>query len=166
MLTKRLKLLPLSLFEFDLLINNPEKLTKKLKLNEPLEGLDYNTLFAMKWLYKQCKTYPEHHIWYTNWQIIRKSDNISVGSFCFKGEPDINGEVEIGYGIYPKYQKQGYMTETIEGIIKFALKNDNVKSIIAETAYDNVPSQNVLQKHGFIKYSERYNMFWWRKNLV
>lgn len=163
--TKRLELVPLSLEEFDLLLNSPEELSKKLKLKEKISKIDDDTRFAFEWLIKQCKIYPEHHTWYTNWQIIDKAKKVAVGSFCFKGEPDINGEVEIGYGINPEYQNNGYMSEVIGSIIKWLQEMCNISGLIAETDNDNIPSQKVLTKHGFEKYSERQGMLWWRKKL-
>lgn len=84
--TPQLELIPLTLEQFDLLLKSSDKLNNEVRI-------------AFEWLYKQCKAHPEHHLWFTNWQIISKDNKTVVGSFCFKGAPDFSGEVEIGYGI-------------------------------------------------------------------
>lgn len=163
--TKNLCLIPLNINELELLLTSKEKLIDTLKLNGDLEPLTEEMQTAFGWLYKQCKNYPQYNIWYTVWLIVTKNNNIPVGSFCFKGEPDFNGEVEIGYGIYQKYQEHGYMSETLESLIKWLSGKKDIKALLAETNKKNIPSQKLLIKSGFIQYCDKDNMFWWRKTL-
>jgi RimJ/RimL family protein N-acetyltransferase len=37
-----------------------------------------------------------------------RKENTVVGSACFKGEPDENHQVEIGYGTDEKFRNRGY----------------------------------------------------------
>jgi len=97
------------------------------------------------------------------WLAIEKKFLVSVGSLIFKGSPDKNGEVEIGYGVNDEYQNRGYMTEAVEAICSAAFDTGKVKRIIAETAIDNVPSFGVLIKNNFTKYSENEKFFYWEK---
>ena len=53
---------------------------------------------------------------HTMWILIEKKEKAIIGGICFHGEPNANGEVEIGYGTDYKYRNKGYMTETIFGI--------------------------------------------------
>lgn len=72
-----------------------------------------------------------------------------VGDLCFKGL-DSKGVVEIGYGILEEYQGQGYATEAVKAVTEWALQKNNVTAIEAETDVDNIISQKVLAKCGFI----------------
>src|SRR3989338_665166 len=63
------------------------------------------------------------HDWYVTFlTVIYKEQQVMVADLCFKGEPNAQGEIEIGYGTYPDFQQQGFMTEAVEGIIGFSHK--------------------------------------------
>lgn len=53
------------------------------------------------------------------------------------------------------------MTEAVESMCKWALRQKNVLNIIAETDIDNQASQKILERCGFIKYKEEETI-WWR----
>lgn len=97
------------------------------------------------------------------WLIIEKRFLVSVGSLMFKGNPDRNGKVEIGYGTNEEYQNRGYMTEAVEAICRTAFETGKVKRIIAETAKDNTASFGVLEKNDFKKYTENNEFYYWEK---
>ena len=90
-----------------------------------------------------------------------KTDRTVIGATDFKDVPNANGEVEIGYGIGKAFEHNGYMTEAVESMCKWALRQKNVLNIIAETDIDNQASQNILERCGFIKYKEEETI-WWR----
>lgn len=152
--TKRLIIIPLNLEQFNFMLKGMDKLENALGLNNSYEILDDHTQKAMEGLYKEAKKHKESYLWYTNWQIILKENNMSIGSACFMGEPDDSGAVEIGYGINEKHRGNGYMIEAVKIICKWALKEQGISRIIALTEKDNFASQRVLQKCGFVKYKE------------
>lgn len=96
------------------------------------------------------RLHPTERLWYTDWQIIRKEDGAYVGDLCFKGGPDELGAVEIGYGLLPEYEHQGYMTEAVKALCGWALASPGVKRVEAETAPDNDRSKRVLARAGFL----------------
>ncbi|MEO5777599.1 MAG: hypothetical protein ABIQ27_11900 [Flavobacterium sp.] len=49
---------------------------------------------------------PKDYLFYTFWTIIDKEQNCMVGDLCFKGPPNEEGEIEIGYGTYNCFSKQ------------------------------------------------------------
>lgn len=89
------------------------------------------------------------------------SDRVVVGSADFKDIPNVDGEVEIGYGLGIQFEKQGYMIEAVQAMIKWAMGQEGVKHIIAETDLDGVASGRILQKCGF-KEIARNQTIWWR----
>ena len=88
--------------------------------------------------------------WGSDWKISSKTGAI-VGGIGFKGAPDAEGMVEIGYGIDEAYRQNGYATEALSGMVKWALQQDGVEYISAQTEPDNKISQNVLLKNGFYR---------------
>lgn len=103
------------------------------------------------------------HDWYvTFWTVIRKEQQVMVADLCFKGEPNANGEVEIGYGTYPDFQQNGFMTEAVGAMIAWAFQQDGVKVILAETDPENVASHRVLEKNAFIVQRKTTDTIYWR----
>jgi [ribosomal protein S5]-alanine N-acetyltransferase len=101
-------------------------------------------------------------LWYRTWDLISVEDNKRIGGALFKGGPNGNGEVEIGYGIDEDYQRKGYGTEGISAIVHWALHQTDVLSVIAETEKDNIPSQKLLKNIGMVRYSETESYYYWK----
>ena len=72
-----------------------------------------------------------------------------VGDLCFKGLPE-NGQPEIGYGLLPEYEHQGYATEAVRAACRWAFEQPGVTAVEAETAPDHAASQAVLHRVGFV----------------
>lgn len=53
--------------------------------------------------------HPDQWVWYTAWGLYQNDSGDWVGDLCFKGLPE-NGHPEIGYGLLPEYEHQGYAT--------------------------------------------------------
>ena len=134
--TERLYLYPISNDEMRCLIEKEADEEMKQAYTEMLEG---------------CLTEPDSRIWYAVWNMeLKKAPGTIVGDFCFKGLGK-DGIVEIGYGLKEKYRRQGYMTETVEVITEWALSQEGVCAVEAETDAGNAASQNVLMRAGFVK---------------
>ena len=93
--------------------------------------------------------HPEQWIWYTAWGLYQNDSGDFVGDLCFKGLPK-NGQPEIGYGISPEFQGQGYATEAVRAACRWALAQPGVAAVEAETEPANAASQAVLRKVGFV----------------
>ena len=105
----------------------------------------------------------EKDLYYSLWTITLKEKLTLIGDLCFKGPPDKDGQIEIGYGLNEKFQKQGYMAEAVQAIVKWAFLQERVKAVISETDKTNIPSHKVLIKNGFVQYKEVGESFWWRR---
>jgi RimJ/RimL family protein N-acetyltransferase len=57
-------------------------------------------------------------------------------------------EVGLFWAVDPSYQRQGYASETAQGLIEYAFKHLRLKRILATTEYKNIASQRVMQKVG------------------
>ena len=71
-------------------------------------------------------------------------DNIIAGSIA---KFEMHGEAEITYWIDKKYWGKGIATKALQ----YFLTIENSRPIFARTAFDNLGSQKVLEKCGFIK---------------
>ncbi len=138
--TDRMYLYPLSDEAMRLVIEKESDPEMKQAYTEMLEG---------------CLSDPDKRIWYAIWNMELKDEpGIIVGDFCFKGPGD-DGVIEIGYGLKEEYRHHGYMTEAVKTITEWALSQENVKQVEAETEEDNAASQNVLFQAGFVRNGKR-----------
>lgn len=93
--------------------------------------------------------YADNFFWYTNWEIVLASENVSVGGIGFAGFPDQEGVTMVGYFIDGNHREKGYASEALHCLIDWAKLEPSLKTIIADTPFFNLPSQNVLKKAGF-----------------
>lgn len=163
--TKRLKIIPLNLDLFGLLLDNIEKMEEQLNLIPSGIPLGEHVQKAMEYSYNEALKRPDDYIWFTNWQIVLKNGNVSIGSAGFKNIPDESGSVEIGYGINDEYRNCGYMTEALAELSRWALQQERVNFVVAETFPENYASQKVLQKCGFVNYQKKDDNLWWKKGI-
>ena len=151
-----LYLYPLSSEELSLWLNNLPELEKKLNCTycpEPLEGILKDSIQSQLIL-GMADVLP-NWIWYTYWFLIRKTDNKVIGSLSFKGTPDPDsGSIEIGYSLGKTFEHNGYMTKAVNTLCALAEQYPEVKKIKALTLTDNTPSQRLLLRCGFKKFSE------------
>ena len=139
LLTERLKIYPISIDKLKEIVENEKNEILKMAYKEMLDG---------------CLKYPEKYIWYTLWFIeLKDSANEIVGSLSFKGISE-NGTIEIGYGINDGYENNGYTTEAVEAVVKWASMQENVKQIEAEAEESNIASIRVLEKCNFVPNGE------------
>ncbi|MDT8861583.1 GNAT family N-acetyltransferase [Alkalihalobacillus sp. MEB130] len=98
------------------------------------------------------------------WFVIHKDSNTIVGDIGFKGKADKEQSVEVGYGIMPTAQNQGYATEAVNELLKWAFTWEQVKKVVAECLVDNGPSIKVLEKLNMSRVKTVDNMIKWELN--
>ncbi len=108
----------------------------------------------------------KNYLYSTLWTAISKAENKMIGDLCIVGEPNTEGEIEIGYGTYDEFQNKGFMTEIVSGIIEWSKTQLMVKSIIASTDRSNTASFKVLQKNNFIKIGETDTLYHWKLDII
>jgi RimJ/RimL family protein N-acetyltransferase len=74
---------------------------------------------------------------------------VLVASGGFKGPPK-EGSVEIGYSVLPQFQRQGYASEMVGALVLWAMSQQGVGRVVAETEWANPASARVLTKVGFV----------------
>lgn len=159
--TERLELVPLQPRQLRLWAEDISSFEKELDAiykAEPMEG------FFLDIVRKQLEITEkdaENYRWHSFWLLVRKSDRVIVGSADFKDGPDENGEVEIGYGLGKAFEHNGYMTEAVNAMCGWALEQQGIAAVIAETEADGYASQRILKRCGFENF-KRGETFWWR----
>ena len=144
-------------------IANDNSLERELKLNPTVKNISPELREALaETILPNVADSGKNHLFSTLWGVILKAESRMVGDVCFVGEPAADGEIEIGYGTYENYRGKGYMTEAVACMIDWAKRQDNVKSIFAQTAKDNPASWRILEKNGFVKVDEDGNLLSWR----
>ena len=165
--SKNLILKPLSHSQLIKYIANDNSLERELKLNPTVKIISPELREALaETILPNVADTGKNHLFSTLWGIILKAESRMVGDVCFVGEPAKDGEIEIGYGTYESYRGKGYMTEAVACIVDWAKRQDNVKSIFAQTARDNPASWRILQKNGFEKVNEDGDLLSWRLKFI
>lgn len=161
--TERLILKPLTYLQLLKYIQADNSLETELDLNENSRTISPELKDALEQtILPNVADESKNYLYSTLWTVISKAENKMVGDLCFVGEPNDQGEVEIGYGTYEDFRGNGYMTEAVGGMIEWAKQQPHVKAIIASTDKTNVASYSVLQKNQFAKTGDSDELFHWK----
>lgn len=113
------------------------------RFNEPLyENPEEEKKYALE--YKE-KVYEVQG--FGTWTIVRKKDNRVIGRAGINVRSGFDG-YEIGFVVGTAYQRQGYATEAIKGILEYA-RSHELAPVCAMVMHDNTASINLLTKLGF-----------------
>ena len=158
--TDRLEIRLLTAEQLSLWLNDPPRLERVLECRYRAEPLAEGFRTVVEGQLAATAADPAGPQWHSFWFLIRKTDRTVVGSAVFKDRPDPEGTVEIGYGLGNGFEHNGYMTEAVEALCTWALRQEGVRHVSAETDADGVASQRLLQKCGFRERS-RAETCWW-----
>lgn len=109
---------------------------------EPLT--DINEAEEIIAFYMQPEPRAQHR-----WIILRKFDNVKMGTCGFHNWYPEKGAVEIGYDLKEDFWGCGYAVEAISQIIDFAKINMKIKEISAWIYVENDSSKKLVEKLGF-----------------
>ena len=164
--TERLVLKPLTYSQLIKYTRNDNSLEEELNLNNVSRTMSPELKAALEFtILPNVADDSKNYLFSTLWTAILKTENIMIGDLCFVGEPNDEGEIEIGYGTYDGFMGKGFMSEAVGGMIQWARDQKSVVSIFAETDKSNIASFSVLEKNNFIKYGEAENTYLWRLKL-
>ncbi len=166
----RLRLIPLTLDQLQLLAISRNKLELSIGLNPSTIELNASKSFIEEfesdvWLHSyvlpMVSANQAHYEWYTHWLIVHQEHNLTVGGIGVNGLPDENGQVMMGYYIDKKYEGQGIATEAVQCLLHWLFQHERLQLVVADTPVDNYGSQKVLQKNGFTFAGEVEEGFRW-----
>jgi len=146
--TTHLQLIPCELTHFEAIIHNERSLASLLQVGLAEEWLGFSAAQeAMRPAYEYLKANPSALGWWT-YLFIHKADLTLIGLGGFKGEPNEEGMVEIGYAIAPQYRRRGLAVEAARGMVEHAFSHPQIKQVDAHTLPELNASTRVLEKVG------------------
>lgn len=160
--SERLKLLPLKAQSLALAVENYSKMQTELGLKVNKALLEDEMQYAMRIRLTKVLENEKNYLWYTNWAIVLKEENLIIGYIILKGLPNEAGEVIIGYAVDEDYRRKGYATEAVRRLLQWIFSYPRVHSVIADTEKTNLPSYRLLEQLGAIKYKETEELLWWK----
>jgi ribosomal-protein-alanine N-acetyltransferase len=112
----------------------------------------YNGPETREWIRGLMRKHPGEP-GYASWYLI--ADGELVGAIGYKGPPDADGIVEIGYAVVDERHRHGYASAGVALVTKRAFADPRVRVVAAETLPDGLASQGVLLKAGFTRTGSR-----------
>ncbi|HFI0702518.1 TPA: GNAT family N-acetyltransferase [Streptococcus suis] len=97
-----------------------------------------------------------------NWALVDKVSGRMIGALCFEKLDDRQMTAELSYFLKKDYWGQGLMTEAVKNLVFLAFYEFGLKELTIITHEENVASQTVARKSGFVqvgqyKGSDRYS---------
>ena len=134
-------------------LGDPEHLGLLLDARVPrLPPLPYETREVMELMAQALEKRPEQVGWWCWYFVLHNKvtgHRVLIGDGGFKGPPDADGTVELGYALLRPYRNRGYATEAVRALLEWAFDSPKVREVCAEARMGNTASIRVLQKAGF-----------------
>src|SRR5262249_47531856 len=92
--------------------------------------------------------------WIHGFALVHRTSGSVVGKCGFKGPPDMDGVVEIAYGVNPQHEAKGYATEAAGALTTYAFGHEQVRVVRAHTLPLANASARVLTKCNFRRIGE------------
>lgn len=161
--SQRLKLIPLTNQLLQLWQSNRHEMELRMGLKpsnmriDPFYAEELEDALINFWIPKTHE-FSMLYQWYTNWEIVLKNTNTSIGGIGFAGFPDENKEAEIGYMMDANEHGKGYATEALKTMSEWAFQHKEVDKVKVQTACNNIASIRILEKNGFQLASKADNL--------
>jgi len=94
------------------------------------------------------------------WQVRERETGLLIGGAGFKGAPDDDGVVEIGYGLAPAGRGRGLATEAVVALVAHAFAR-GAASVRAEVETGHTASERVVTRAGFTAGESDAAVTWW-----
>lgn len=103
---------------------------------------------AKAFIGKIKKGYSDSSAYY--WALSLKGDEALIGSICLWNFSVDGAVAETGYEMLPECHGKGYMKEALEVVCTYGFNALKLTAIEAFTHRDNISSQNLLLRNGFV----------------
>lgn len=104
---------------------------------------------AMEYALRQLEdsTASGWSFWY---MLLRTETQAGLVGLCgFKGRPDATGSAEISYSVLSQFRNQGFASEAVDRLVRWAFSHQAVREVSAETLPHLQSSVRVMKKNGF-----------------
>ncbi|MBF4588029.1 GNAT family N-acetyltransferase [Curtobacterium sp. VKM Ac-2887] len=102
---------------------------------------------------------------FTMYLVRRAEDGRAVGGFGFFGPPDATGQAEFGYGLVSSARGAGLATEAVRLALDHA-SSWGARIAVADTDLENIASQQVLMKNGFVEVDRDESLVYHRRSFA
>jgi RimJ/RimL family protein N-acetyltransferase len=143
--TANLKLIACELEHLEAIMRDPKELEQMLGFKVPDNWPEFPE--SIPHVYALLKSDPASPEWGYH-LFVHTKDQALIGEGGFKGKPDAEGVVEIGYAIIPEYRRRGLAFEAARGLAHHAFSHPEVRIVQAHTLPNGTASINVLKKLG------------------
>jgi ribosomal-protein-alanine N-acetyltransferase len=150
--THRLRLVPATLELSRAEIGDRERFARLLGAEVPANWPPESSADALEYFLDLLQENPAWEgwlAWYAVASDVPAGATTLVGSVGFKGAPDAEGRVEMGYSVLPQFQRRGLATEMARGVVEWAASTNRVTEVLAQTTDENAGSRAVLRRLGF-----------------
>jgi RimJ/RimL family protein N-acetyltransferase len=83
-----------------------------------------------------------------SYQVIRRADQRVIGDVGFMGPPDATGAVSVGCAIAEDARRQGFATEALSALLRWAREQPGLTCVLADTTRSDVACQRLLERVG------------------
>lgn len=109
----------------------------------------FNGPETRQWARDSLYEQPGARGWYSWYIVVDLHQGPTLaGIGGYKGPPDGEGKVEIGYSVVPELQRRGIASAAVELLCRRAF-DAGIHFVVADTLPELVPSQHVLKRAGF-----------------
>ncbi|QAS51127.1 GNAT family N-acetyltransferase [Halobacillus litoralis] len=160
--TARLQLFPITVDLAQTLMKNSLAFYYKFQLpwnkNWPHDGLK-----ALLPMYAERLENDAEELGFGPWVIMDEKGEHVIGDIGFKGKPDDEGNIQIGYQVVASERNFGYASEAVDALCQWAFQSGGVEGVEAECDKSNIPSQKVLINNGFVHTGKNQDILVFKK---
>jgi [ribosomal protein S5]-alanine N-acetyltransferase len=103
---------------------------------------------VIEWVLRSIEINSTADPWHFYYLLLQEPRTL-IGTCGFKGAPDADGGVEVGYSVLEQFHRQGLATEAVRALICAAFEA-GASEVAAETYPSLLPSLRVMEKCGMI----------------
>jgi ribosomal-protein-alanine N-acetyltransferase len=100
------------------------------------------------------------------WGIALKNESKLIGTVCYLNIEKENHRSELGYALHPDHWGKGIMNEVLDVVIDYGFRKMKLHSIAANINPENIGSQKLLEKNGFVREAYFKENFYWQGKFL
>lgn len=106
------------------------------------------------------RTSPARRYYFLHMELKDTHEQVGSIGYTVTANTPVGKLVHLGYFSYPKFWGKGYTTEALGKVLEFGFTRNNVYRVTTGCLKDNIGSERVMQKNGFIKEAEHVDDEW------
>lgn len=122
-----------------------------------------DTLGFLPFQVMRLRAHPEEFLWGI-WLMLLKRERrrpVVIGDLGYKGPPDREGAVDLGYGIVPEMRLKGYTFEAAGALVAWAFAHPDVRLVTSSCDESNEGSIRILEKLGMKRHGKDGRLIKW-----